>query len=425
MIKSPIRVIENIGCYCSEKDGLFIIGSALDGYSTLLSSHNNTYIPYICKSNDYSVWEIGIGLVKINDSKLVVERIKVIKKSNAEISFSGSNNAFYVFANEHNFNTGLNNCVILEDSSEIQNINCDYIYGGLETTEFDLPSAKDNQGLSIGFKNISNTTLTIKDPNNTYICYPNNYIKFISTGEIWLNLYSYKHAETNADSFLEPAQPPVLFSSLSGFSALNYDSSGNFVVTGVVDRSLVFTRDGKLGLNIPSGSLPQTSLHILNYACQEGIRLENRNSCYPANLTLYHKPSTLPTSHSVVSTFNLSSKNSANTQINYAQIRSKIINSDASYSSGEFAIAIQNNGSLVEAFRLNPTGLNITVKNNSINMTENHIMLNGNVKFGQNPPSGNILVTDSSGNLVLTNISSSPIISVLDGPVVVFTGVCS
>jgi hypothetical protein len=121
----------------------------------------------------------------------------------------------------------------------------------------------------------------------------------------------------------------------------------------------------------------------------------------------------------------LSSKNSANTQINYAQIRSKIINSDASYSSGEFAIAIQNNGSLVEAFRLNPTGLNITVKNNSINMTENHITLNGNVKFGQNPSSGNILVTDSSGNLVLTNISSSPIISVLDGPVVVFTGVCS
>ena len=426
MIKSPIRIIENIGCYCSEKDDLFVIGPSLDGYSTLLSSHKNIYIPYICKSNDYTNWEIGIGLIKTNNNQLVVERLKVVKKSRPDVTFVGDNNLFYVFANEYNFNTGLNNCIFLEDNTIIENISCEYIYANSNSNEFALPSCIDNQGLSLGFKNISEKELYLSDElNNKYLCHKNNYIKLISTGKSWIELYN-----TNNDSSYQSSTEPedltsLSLSSMSGFSSLNYYNSGNFIVTGVADRSLMFTSDGKLGLNIPSGSSPQTALHILNYACHEGIRLENRNSCYPANLTLYHKPSTLPSNDSIVSTINLSSKNSANAQVNYAQLRSKIVNSNASSSSGEFAIAIQNNGTLTESFRLNPTGLNINVKNNSISMTENYILLSGNIRTNQVSNSGSILVTDASGNLILTNISSSPIINVLDGPVVVFTGVCS
>ena len=424
MIKSPIRIIENIGCYCSEKDGLFIIGSSLDGYATLLSSHQNTYVPYICKTNDHSDWEVGIGLVKTNNSRIGVERIKVIKKSDPNKVFEKEDNLFFVFANEYNFSTGLTNCIFLEDNYTIPNISCEYIYSNLDTNSFDLPSAEENQGLSLGFKNIGNNNLVLYSKDKDYTCGPNEYIKLISTGSSWIELYSTNINQavfkTNQEEY-----PAIPFSSMSGFSSLNYNSSGNFVVTGVADKSLIFTSDGKLGLNIPSGSLPQTALHILNYACHEGIRLENRNACYPANLTLYHKPSVLPANNSVVSTINLSSKNSANAQINYSQLRSKIINSDVSSSSGEFAIAIQNNGSLTESFRLNPTGLNISVKNNSISMTENYIMLSGNIRTDQVSNSGSILISDASGNLILTSISSSPIINVLDGPTIVFTGVCS
>lgn len=475
MIKSPIRVIENIGCYCSEVDGSLVLGQALDGYSGLSISYNDTYVPYICKSSDLKEWEIGIGLVSVEQSKVIIKRIKLVKKSTENYRFAGQANSFYVFANEYNFNTGLNNCVILKTDTTIQNIKCTYLFNQNNNTSYNLPLCEDNQGLSLEFRNISEYKLSLVDTTNNkeYHCYPAQYIKIISNGESWIELYSSSDAASSviqSQSFASLANDiipsgingsiqynnngtldgssivvssglllvgatstnPSLAQNIIPLSLSNQDiifnnmhSSGNFVVKGLSDKNLVFTKDGRLGINIPSGALPQTALHLLSYACQEGIRLENRNSCYPANLTLYHKPSTLPVTHSVVSTINLSSKNAANAQVNYAQLRSKIISSDSISSSGEFAVAVQNNGSLVESLRINPTGFIASVANNSIIITNNSILLNGSLRTNQSAPSGSIFVSDGSGNLVLTSVNNSPIINLLDGGIVTFTGVCS
>lgn len=477
MIKSPIRVIENIGCYCSESNNTLILGASLDGYSGLSSNDKNTYIPYICKSSDSKQWEVGIGLVMAVDSTLIVERVKVVKKSTESYQFTGNNNLFYVFANEYNFNTALNNCISLTCDTKISNIKSTYIYNEQNDATYELPSCADNQGLCLDFKNISSHILTIKADNtsDTYVCSANNYLKLISDGTSWIKLHSssdthdFGTLSNNTENFFSIQSTPasgisgslqynnsgiidgsnlvissglllvgttssnpsqaqhIMPLSLSGRDTVfnNTNDSGNFIVKGLSDKNLIFTKDGRLGLNIPSGSVPQTALHLLSYACQEGIRLENRNSCYPANLTLYHKPSILPSNDSVVSTINLASKNASNAQVNYVQLRSKIVNSDSISSRGEFAVAIQNNGSLTENLRINPTGFIASVNNNSIIITTSGILLNGSLRTNQTAPSGSMFISDGSGNLILTSINNSPIISLLDSGIVAFTGVCS
>lgn len=473
MIKSPIRVIENIGCYCSEENGDFIIGQSLDGYVTLSVNDNNTYIPYICKSADTKTWEIGIGLIQVAGNKVVVRRNKIIKKSTNEVQFTGTNNRFFVFANEHNFNVALNNCIVIESDRVLDNIRATYIVDGSDQVVCSLPSAKENQGLCIDFKNVSSNITTIKDNNKRFYCDKNSYIKLISNGIEWVELFatnpsavSYGIQSTsntfttqsvaafgyegslqyNNNNTLDGSEiiinsglllvgnnngNPIDSQNIVPLSAHkdivfnNTNGSGNFIAKGLANKNMIFTADGKLGINMPSGIMPQTSLHIVNHGCQEGLRLENRNSCYPANLTLYHKPTTLPPSGSIISTINLSCKNQSNVQINYSQLRSKAISYDSSYSSGELALAIQKNGSLFEALRINPTGFLVSVNNNSISITDNYISLNGPVRLSQTAPSGSILMSDDNGNLILTSIVNSSIMNVIDGQIVSFTGVCT
>lgn len=471
MIKSPVRVIENIGCYCSIDNGDFIIGQSLDGYITLSINDNNTYIPYICKSADMQNWEIGIGLVQTLGNKVVVKRNQVIKKSSDNPTFTGSNNKFFVFANEYNFNVALNNCVILTSDATLDNVRTTYVIDGPQPLSCHLPSAQSNQGLCIDIKNLSVYTTTIKDEKKSFSCDRNSYIKLISNGEEWIELFATNPSSSaygiqsqtfstqsvdafgyegslqynnnnvldgseivinsglvligNTDGDPTNSQNIIPLSTHKDTVFNNSNGSGNFIVKGLNNRNMIFTADGKLGINIPSGLMPQTSLHVVNYGCQEGLRLENRNSCYPANLTLYHKPTTLPPLGSIVSTVNLACKNQSNVQINYSQLRSKAISYDSSHSSGEFAIAIQKNGSLFEALRINPTGFLVTVNNNSISITDDYIGLNGSVRLNQSAPSGSILMSDNNGNLILTSIVNSSIMNVIDGQIVAFTGVCT
>ena len=201
-----------------------------------------------------------------------------------------------------------------------------------------------------------------------------------------------------------------LFNTVFNNSRNNVD----FIVKGNSDKNLYFGYEGRLGLNMPSGARPQTSLHIINNSCQEGIRLENRNQCYPSNLTLYHKPSATIDAGSVVGTINLSAKNSNNNQVQYVQLRSKALSFASNFTKGEFAVAIENNGAQIEQLRVNSSGVYVT---NSLYAS--------NLKLSTPTTSGNLLISDNNGNLVLTNVNNSPIIDLLDDGVVVFTGVCT
>jgi hypothetical protein len=211
----------------------------------------------------------------------------------------------------------------------------------------------------------------------------------------------------------------------------NTRTAADFIVKGSGDKNLFFGYDGKLGINIPSGARPQTSLHIINNACHEAIRLENRNQCYPANLTLYHKPSTLPADNSIVASINLSSKNSSNNQVDMAQLRGRALSANATSTSGELAFAVDKAGIAVEAMVINADKTTISATNNNrLQVSSSGIYLSGSVnlsslKWNGSNTSGLFLVSDGNGNIVLTTANNSPIIDLLEPAVVVFTGVCT
>jgi hypothetical protein len=217
---------------------------------------------------------------------------------------------------------------------------------------------------------------------------------------------------------------PVIFNNLR--------TDSDFIVKGSGDKSFWFLNSGKVGINVPTSALPESvsTLHIINTACGEGIRLENRNQCSPANVTLYNRPQQLPDAGSIVSTINLSSKNSLNQQIEFAQVRGRALSSVTNATSGEFSVAINRINDQIEVLTANAEQTNIIAGTNRLKVSTSGIDLIGNVRLSSlkwNLPSssGQILISDGNGNLFLTNASNTPIIDLLDGDIVVFTGVCT
>lgn len=458
MIKSPIHIFDNIGANCSIDNNSFIIGQNLTGYKTLSSEHVGHYVSYLIKSGD--LWEVGLGLVKYENTKIIVERTRTTRSSNndTQVVFSGSINQFYVFANEYNFNVGLNNCVSLNEDTDIENIRATYLVDlSDKNIQVNLPPATENQGLVLEFKGLGSKYLQVKSNNNTIcILSDQQYIKLISNGESWISLVSNSQNDSvSSQAAITGISADIAYNALleniSGLisgsnlylgnngklligasgeadAASIIPTSGNypivfnntrvgsdFWVKGSGDKSLYFSYTGKLGINVPITVSPDSlsTLHVVNTLCGEGIRLENRNQCSPANMTLYHKPSTLPANNDIVSTINLSSKNSTNNQVDYAQIRSRALNSTSPATSGEFSIAVNStNNNLLEIFKANRDGCYVS-----------GVVSASSFKLSVPTTSGNLLMSDSSGNIMLTSVANSPIINLIDGGVVVFTGV--
>jgi hypothetical protein len=173
-----------------------------------------------------------------------------------------------------------------------------------------------------------------------------------------------------------------------------------------------------------------STLHVVNTACGEGIRLENRNQCSTADITLYNRPQQLPDAGSIISSINLSSKNSTNQQVEFAQVRGRALSSVTNATSGEFSVAVNRINNQIEILTANAEQTNIVAGTNRLKVSTSGIDLIGNVRLSSlkwNLPSssGQILISDSNGNLVLTNVSNTPIMNILDGDIVVFTGVCT
>jgi hypothetical protein len=102
----------------------------------------------------------------------------------------------------------------------------------------------------------------------------------------------------------------------------------------------------------------------------------------------------------------------------------------AASSSGEFSIAVNKNNVLIESIITNPDYTLIKGSNNSIHISSSGINLEGPVqlsslKWGSPITSGLFLATDNNNNLVLTPIANTPIIGLLDGEVIAFSGACT
>lgn len=463
-----IKIYDNIGSKFSVENSLLLIGASLSGFRTLGSEHIDSVVPYLLKNKD--LWETGLGLVRSIDSKIYVERIKTVRSSSNDniVDFSNSNvndNHFYVFANEFNFNTNFSRVIKVSDSEFLDNVSSTYLVEPSDKNiELALPDAVENPGLVLDFKtNSSDYICKLLFGNKNIILVKNSYCRVISDGAEWIELINATEDEaaslyisglaqsnlftTQSDPQGNPgslqynnggvfAEAPVyvgpnkklllgniiesnahaVLPTSGNFSTIfnNQNRSSDFIVKGSGDKNLFFGYEGRLGLNIPEGSRPQTSLHILTNSCQEGLRLENRNQCYPANITLYHKPNSVIQPNSTIGTINLSAKNSSSNQVDYVQLLARSNSHTTNAAKGEFAIRIEDSNNKIEALKINSSGTFIS----------NNLYV-GALKYSVPTTSGNLLMSDGSGNIILTNINNTPIINLLDDGVVSFTGVCT
>jgi hypothetical protein len=191
----------------------------------------------------------------------------------------------------------------------------------------------------------------------------------------------------------------------------NRYSASDFIVKGSsVHKNLIFTHDGKLGINMPSGILPNTALHINNNGCLDGIRLENNNNCHPASITLYHKPSTVPPTGTIAALINLSGKNSHNYQTNYVQLKSRILNNTLGNTAGEFVLSVDHSGSMKDVLVANKDFTSIHYGNNSIRVSSSGTFISGPVDISTFNIDGGVIVFGglSSDNSPTTTFTPTP-----------------
>lgn len=183
----------------------------------------------------------------------------------------------------------------------------------------------------------------------------------------------------------------------------NTKQNSDFIVNGSGNRNLFFSYDGRLGLNIPSGSRPSTIFHVVNTICQEGFRLENRNACHPANMTLYHKPTGVISNNDVVSRINLSAKNSVGNKIDYSQIESIAYSTDST--KGQLNIIVSSGSSGIKTLQTNADSTILGYSGNNIT-----IQKDGNTSLGYD--NSKIQFSSSSSTITSSGLTvNSPTIT--------------
>lgn len=425
MINAPIYMFDSIGCKVSILDGNFLIGQSLAGYNKLSSEHVGSYIPYLVRNNNQ--WEIGVGYVNQIQNNIIVNRIKVVKSSNENnvVNFNSDNIQFYIFANELGFNTSFHNVIVKNNDFYADRITSTYLLDVTQNSiNATLPSVEHSENLVLEFKLISGDrqayirnangklfyTLTIND----------SYIRLVCDGSRWVGLnnqdinvklqtlsednsfaslanaggevlsFQYNVDGTNLDGGQlyygsgnkilfgddsETTAHHIIPSSGNGDVVFNNDNTNtNFVIEGSGTRNLFFDYRGRLGLNIPSGSSPDTIFHIVNTTCSEGIRVENRSSCHPTNITLYYKPSAPISANTVVGVVDLAAKNSLGNQIDYVSLKAKALDYTAGTTKGQLDIVVATSdvaGTGITTITTNPDYSSIGYSDNNLTITKN------------------------------------------------------
>ena len=418
MINKPTSIFENIGSSFSIYKNNFVIESALPGYNTLSHSHVGSVIPYLARNilKGSVVWELGVGEVAVDENKVIVIRHTVVSSSDANnlIDFTKEQGTkqFYIFAHASNFNTGFNNVIVQDQDFVVDQVKCTYLVdtscGLVHAT---LPDATVCPGLEIQFSNRSHNSnrLEIKDNQNFVVTLSGSadYASVVSDGHVWTQLHrsssSPEVSALSSDMFSALADPAGNDGSLQykssatllgsnlyfGASGLllfgtgtlssqaktiipstgnhntiinNTENASDFIVRGsgvssaYPPKNLYFTHDGRLGLNLPSGTKPQTPLHIINSSCKEAIRIESISACpaHSPNITMYHKPSSAVAADTPIGKIVYSSKNSTNQKTNYVALGSIAKITTAGSIKGEFNVDIGSGDAIINTLKTNP-----------------------------------------------------------------------
>ena len=397
-------------------------------------------------NNQNIEWELGVGYVYKNGASICVKREIVKSSSNNDnlVSFNTSGSKqFYLFVNTTNFNTGFNNVFVKDSDFTITNNKGVYIVdvsSGL--VHCSLPNPETVPNLGIEFRTVGGDgSLSISDNNGFEIILsgPNRYTSLVSAGQYWVELKDTEISkrpyqvlnnnddiqalsENNFSSLSDPvgenrslqynnngsfddtsvywgSNEQLLFGNSSANLAKNIiPSSGNyplilnqtknnsdFVVYGAGsgEKNVFFTYDGKLGINIPTGVRPQTIVHIINSSCQESLRVENRSTCYSADVSIYHRPPTSIPTGAVLSQLKLSSKDNSGNRVDYIKLQGKAKSTNTGSAKGQFDIVVNNGGSGVATLQTNPdetilgyANSNTTASTNNIRNTVGSSILN-------------------------------------------------
>lgn len=416
------KIFNNIGFLCSVSNNTFIQHNAINGYKALEQDTIGYFIPYLIRNiKDGYKWETGVGEIQYSDGLLVVKRIEVTNSSNNNkpVNFIGNENEFYLFVNNNNFNSSFNNVIVKNDHFTIDNVTSIYLVDNNDKNiDCVLPDPKKARNIVIDIKALSSAhNIIIRDCDGLIFESTSTSTRLVCDGQAWYSLNQndqLNFASLSDDSFSSLSNPggaAYSFQYNDGSNGLLgselYWSSGNtnklllgssseslahtviptsgsantifnqdlqpsdFIVygSGQPYRNLFFSYDGRVGINIPSGSRPQTIFHVVNYSCSEILRLENRTTCQPAKLTVYHKPSSL-SNGGVCSILNLAGRDVNNNQKDYATIYS--IASDTTNGNGGLVLTVSSGSSQQPLVSGSLDSINLGYSNNKrININNN------------------------------------------------------
>jgi hypothetical protein len=451
-----LKIFDNIGFKFKIEDNKFAYHKNIASFAKLNQSHVNYYIPYLARNVSSNSWEVGVGLVAFNNNgDIIVDRYKIVNSSNNNeaVNFNDPEKCeFYLFANQSNFDSGFNNAIVINKSISAYNFQATYL---VDTTEQSVDIILPNNpldNLSIDIKLVGgDNSVVIREYNGHIIqvlSSSQTYTKLIYK-DTWYSLYdkanntlsSLSASDPNFSIMSDPAGDPYSFQyndgsnnfagasfyiggsgndslllgsdsaslahtvipvSGSGSVIFNQDKQpADFIINGSGTRNLFFTYDGRLGLNIPSGSRPTTIFHVVNTICQEGFRLENRNTCHPANITLYHKPNGALANNTQVSQINLSAKNSDGNKIDYAKIKTYSMDTTSSTEKGHLDLTVRSGSNDINVVSADPQNVLVGYSGiNNINIQRDGLTTIGysNSKIGVSSSSVSVSSTALSFN---------------------------
>lgn len=444
----------NLGNITSS-DGIndFLLGAAPTYYRSL-SALINRYVPYYVKHDTLNEWEYGLGQVVNNAGQDVLIRTLIYTSSNNnnKVVFSSGNKTVVATINAERINHGGYNYT--DKTSNFVADTVQTIYGvATSTTSITgyLPLASGNKNLLLGFKLKSGSTGnlvidasgtdTIDGSGFITLTPDTKYVELISDGSGWYELsrelqvtgaglpsgsigsIQFKGSATQfaggTDLFWDSANKHLLIGGnntstanviLPASSGQNtiinrsaYDS--DFQVKGTGNNQLYFDAStGRIGINT---NTPASICHIVGRCANDTLRIESTTQC-PTGvaLTLYHSPSTGSAVGDYPATINLAGRNGNGQQVNYAQIRSRILGTTIGSTSGEIVLSVDHSGistNIITAnVRKTTIGLSGSAGNNNNILIGNFIKDSGinNISIGH---SSSISGATSSNNLLLSH----------------------
>lgn len=161
------------------------------------------------------------------------------------------------------------------------------------------------------------------------------------------------------------SNPDTIISDNSGIptSFNNNRENIDFKVLGTGNHGLYFDAStGRIGIGT---GIPDAALHVVTPCSQDGLIVESVTNC-PTGVTLLliHNPQIVPATGGYPAIINLAGRNTNYQEVNYAQIKSHILNPLTGFTSGEIVFSVDVTGALSEVFAASPRNIVLGVSNN-------------------------------------------------------------